>query len=294
MSEVLSPGVANGCFELLDLIYESPMQLTAARGLGKLGVIPAHRVTSCALTLGWAEVNADGALVVTERGVAVRDLPLTADRLRRAILDIIEVTDPPWVQNARFGRRKFLRYAPPEIAQLCHEAGLIEGSSDVIVAFWDSLAARARGLHDVQLNEVGRKGERLTIAYETRRTGVQPKWIALESNEDGYDVLSRVGAHDSSRLCIEVKASNLGLAGDFFLTRNEWETAQALVNFELHLWDVADASPKLAVLSIGVLAGHMPLNQGAGAWQVAKVPFATFADAFVAVDESLLGSQARG
>ena len=44
---------------------------------------------------------------------------------------------------------------------------------------------RARGLRDGVLTEIGRRGERLTLQYEQSRTGVEPKWIALESSAHG-------------------------------------------------------------------------------------------------------------
>lgn len=280
MSEVLSPGVAYGCFELLDLIESTPMALDAARGLGKLGVVSARRVTDSTISLGWAEVNELGKLVPTTRGHVVRMLPLTESRLRRAILDVVETTDPPWVQNARFGRRRFLQYAPAEIAQLCSEAGLVSGSHPDVVAFWDTLAARARGLHDVQLNEIGREGERLTLEFEQARTGSTPRWIALDSNEDGYDVLSQMGADDARRLCIEVKTSSQGIRGAFYLTRNEWETAQSVMHYQMHLWDVSGHSPQLAIISLDVVSAHLPRDCGEGSWDIARVPFAAFKGEF--------------
>lgn len=282
MSELLSPGIAYGCFELLDLIEASPMPLENARGLGKLGVIAAPRVTNCALALGWVEVNYDGNVIATARGQSVRALPMTEQRLRRALLDIVEAVNPPWAQNSRFGRRRFLQYAPVEIVQVCDEAGLADGADDDSVAFWDTLAARARGLRDVQLNEIGREGERLTLMYEASRTKRQPKWVALDSNEDGYDILSQIAIEDSSLLCIEVKASRQGLHGSFFLTRHEWETAQSLRNFCMHLWDVSKSAPELAALTIDDLQNHLPADCGSGSWDVVKVPFAAFSKRFEA------------
>lgn len=281
MSEMLSPGVAYGCFELLDMIDGSPMPLSAARGLGKLGVVSARRVADCALSLGWAEIDERGELIPTARGQAVRALPLTESRLRKALLDVVEATDPPWVQNARFGRRRFLKYAPPEISQLCAEAGLANGADEDAVAFWDTLAARARGLHDVQLNEIGREGERLTLRYEESRTQSVPRWIALDSNEDGYDVLSQMAPDDSRRLCIEVKASRQGMYGAFFLTRHEWNTAQTLLNFKMHLWDVSESIPRLAVIDVDAVLTHLPSDGGEGQWDTARVPFAAFQGQFM-------------
>ncbi|HVJ36872.1 MAG TPA: DUF3883 domain-containing protein [Stenotrophomonas sp.] len=280
MSESLSPGVAYGCFELLRLLGETPMPVTAARTLGKLGVVSAKRVTDCSVLLGWTEVNDVGLLAPTLRGLAVSTMPRTEERLREALVDLVAATDPPWVQNARFGRRRVLQYAPPEIAQICQEAGLAHASTPEVVAFWDSLAARARGLYDVRLNEIGRAGERLTLGFEVTRTGRTPRWVALDSNEDGYDVLSSLTAENRAPVCIEVKASRLGLRGSFYLTRNEWESAASFLHFRMHLWDLSFAAPRLAVLDLESVAAHVPTDHGSGRWENACVPFSAFADHF--------------
>ncbi len=283
MSEALSPGVAHGCFELLDLLEQTPMSLGTARTLGKLGVVSAERVTRCAMLLGWTEVNDGGMLAPTLRGQSIRSMPRTEERLREALLDLVQATDPPWIQGARFGRRHVLEYSPPEIAQVCREADLATGTSPEVVAFWDLLAARARGLHDVRLNETGRQGECLTLQHEEQRTGRKPQWIALESNEDGYDVLSQVSGADAARLCIEVKASMLGLGGQFYLTRHEWDTAATLLRFVMHLWDLSKTTPRLAVMDLAQLAAHVPHDEGQGRWDSVCIPFSSFASAFAPI-----------
>ena len=280
MSEALSPGVAYGCFELLRLLDQAPMPRAAASALGKLGVVSAKRVTDCSIMLGWTEVNETGLLAPTLRGLTVCAMPRTEERLREALLDLVHATDPPWVQNARFGRRRVLQYAPAEIAQICEEAGLADASTPEVVAFWDALAARARGLHDVRLNETGRAGERLTLRFEELRTGSPPRWIALDSNEDGYDVLSRLDADSRAPLCIEVKASQVGERGSFYMTRHEWESAESFLHFRVHLWDLSNSIPRLAVLGLEDIARELPIDRGQGCWDVARVPFETFSDRF--------------
>lgn len=280
MSELLSPGVAFGCFELLEILERGPIQVSSARALGKLGVVSAGRATDCTLLLGWAEKSDEGLIGITPRGQTIRNMPLTEQRLRQALLDIVDSTNPPWAQNARFGRRRLLQYAPAEITQVCCEAGLDSGNSLEVVSFWDTLASRARGLHDVRLNEIGRQGERLTIQHETHRTSRAPRWIALDSNEDGYDVLSTISLEDNSKLCIEVKASQQGMSGQIFLTRNEWETAQVLLNYKMYLWDVSSNCPRLAVLDIPTISEHIPADQNDGRWQTTCIPFNSFSAFF--------------
>lgn len=280
MSELLSPGVAFGCFELLEILERGQIQISSARSLGKLGVVSASRATDCTLLLGWAERSDGGFIGITPQGQSIRNMPLTEQRLRQALLDIVDSTNPPWAQNARFGRRRFLQYAPSEITQICCEAGLDTGSAPEVVSFWDTLAGRARGLHDVRLNQIGRHGEQLTIQYETNRTSRAPRWIALDSNEDGYDILSTLCLEDTSKLCIEVKASQQGMSGQIFLTRNEWETAQVLLNYKMYLWDVSTIHPRLAVLDIPILSEHIPVDQNDGHWQTACIPFNSFSGLF--------------
>jgi len=282
VTEALSPGIAHGCFELLDLLEAAPMPLGAARTLGKLGIVSSERVCRCAQLLGWTEINENGLLVPTARGQSIRLMRRTEERLREALLNLVEATDPPWVQGARFGRRHVLQYSPPEIAQVCREAGLATEVSEEVVAFWDLLAARARGLHDVRLNETGRQGERLTLQYEEQRTGRLPRWIALDSNADGYDVLSSVSDVDSTPLCIEVKASRAGIRGDFYLTRKEWNTARDLLGFALHLWDMSASTPRLAVVDIQGIASHVPSDEGEGCWDSVRIPYSPFTAMFVA------------
>lgn len=105
----------------------------------------------------------------------------------------------------------------------------------------------------------------------------------MDSNADGYDVLSLVSKRDSALLCIEVKASQAGLAGDFYVTRNEWETAKDLLHFSMHLWDLSASHPRLAVVDIQGLTAHIPHDEGQGQWESARIPFSSFADVFVVV-----------
>lgn len=101
-------------------------------------------------------------------------------------------------------------------------------------------AARARGERGVRLNTTCREGERLTIEYETKRTGREPKWISVESNMDGYDVLSVISPMDKQLLSIEVTASKSGLKEYFHLTPNEWMLALKTNRHLFHLWDRSD------------------------------------------------------
>ena len=53
---------------------------------------------------------------------------------------------------------------------------------------------------DLSLDDVGRKGERLTLQYEELRTNVKPDWRSIETNLSGYDVLSQRSKTDNTPL----------------------------------------------------------------------------------------------
>ena len=200
---------------------------------------------------------------------------------QQAILDFIDVHQPFWVQNASFGRAKLLQFAGTAVAQVFLEAGLVDGTDDATVGFWDALAGRARGQKDDRLLSIGREGERLTMDYELARTGKKPRWISLDSNEDGYDVLSVVGPEDPRTLSIEVKTTTIGLNGSLYLTRNEWERALEAKNHVFHIWDVSKAAVRrLAVLAAKDIQPHVAQDWGLGEWKSICVPVGAFKDAF--------------
>lgn len=153
--------------------------------------------------------------------------------------------------------------------------GLDEGDVRALIA------ARARGSRDAFLSEIGRRGERLTVNHEAARTGRCPKWVALDSSAEGYDVLSRMSSANYRRLTIEVKASERPLSSAaFHLTRNEWETALESLNHVFHLWVISAPIPMIAVLSVEQVSGHIPADSGNGYWESVSIPFREFSSLF--------------
>lgn len=278
-----SPGVAQGCFELLALLSRSPLPLgQAVASFSHFGPMRSSEIAGFAQEMGWVRSPDGGPAVVTPQGARLLSLAGYESMLRQALLDHIDTARPPWVQCATYGRSQVMAFAGSGVAQVMVEAGLANGYGDDVVAFWDELAARARGLRDASLSRIGRKGERLTISHETARTGREPKWVAINNNSDGYDVLSIVGDGDSRSLSIEVKTTTQGRAGSFHLTRNEWEMAQVRVFHVFHLWDVKSQPPRLAKLSVEDMAEHVPVDSGAGAWESVAIPFSAFDHRFSA------------
>lgn len=277
-----SPGLAQGCFELLAITTRQQLTFTEIKSsFAYLGSLPAQKVVEAAQALNWLQANEHGQAEHTPWGARLFTTPGYEAQLRQALLDYIDIEHPSWVQNASFGRGRLISFAGSQIAQVFAEAGLADGTSETVVEFWDVLAARARGQRDDRLTQIGRLGERLTIGYEAQRTGRRPTWVAIDNNADGYDVLSVVGPADPQKLTIEVKTSTQGMAGFATLTRNEWEMAMESECHAFHFWNLRDSSqPKLSIVSNEKMLEHMPQDHGLGQWGCTKIPFSAFKDNF--------------
>lgn len=280
MSRPLSPGIAFGCTELLGVVTRNSLTSAGILSLS-LGSASPRDVLDATFNLHWIEVTPDGLLQPTVRGERAMAESDDRRRLRILVLDHVEAENPSWLHLAPAGRRDTLLHAPVGVRQVLVEAGLAYGEDEETVAFWDGLAARARGSRDAFLSEIGRRGERLTVNHEAARTGQCPKWVALDSSAEGYDVLSRMSSTDSRRLTIEVKASERPLSSAaFHLTRNEWETALESLNHVFHLWVISAPIPMIAVLSVEQVSGHIPADSGNGYWESVSIPFRAFSSLF--------------
>lgn len=275
----MSPSVAFGCMELLSVAERNPLRPGGVHSLS-LGAVPSQDILEATLDIRWLTVCEDGFLEPTIRGERALSAPNNRAKLRVLVLDHIDASEPPWLQLASSGRREVLMLAPKELRQIFVEAGLAHDDDGETVAFWDALASRARGARDEALTEIGRTGERLTLEYEKRRTGVEPKWIALDSNSDGYDILSRRALGDSRRHVIEVKTTTQGLSGYFYVSRNEWDVAEGALSHAFHLWDVSGNAPRLAVLTPEQVKLNAPTDSGLGVWQTVRIPYSAYGDAF--------------
>jgi hypothetical protein len=180
---------------------------------------------------------------------------------------------PGWAGLIPKGRGFVSAYLPPNAYQCLEAAGLYAVVPDAgALEWWDMLASHFRSDTDLDRTRIGREGERLTLAYETARlegagrADLRPKWVALDDNSLGYDVLSyNLDANGrEAPLHIEVKASGEGRRA--FFTRNEWKFADSMGDsFVVHFWNLSRVA--LTIVSCGELRAHIPIDQGAGKWQ---------------------------
>lgn len=280
----LTPSVASGCVELVGVIARNSPTAPELDSLRILSV-SGEDLLAFARYLRWVELRETGHLALTADGIAVSAIDDPRAAIRALLAAYIDIAKPAWVQTASAGRRELLSHAPTGVQQVFAESGMAYGYDDDVVAWWDSLATRARRVRDDALTEIGRQGERRSLEYERNRTGRDPKWTAVESHLEGYDILSTLSADDARRLTIEVKTSQQPSGSAwFFLSRNEWEHAVAALHHAFHLWNLNGDTPRLAVVSVEDVSPHLPTDRGNGEWQIARVPFNAFDPAFAAPD----------
>jgi hypothetical protein len=198
--------------------------------------------------------------------------------LRYQLKALIAVKKPTWVNLTVRGRNALRQYAPSAVVQCFDEAGLFDRDDNETVAWWDTLCQEIRGSRNRAMVDTGRDGERRSIAYEQRRTGHPPVWMALNNADAGYDILSVVSAEDRAPLAIEVKASDRAWqSAAVHLTEHEWETLRSCQSAVIHLWSFAARNALLAVVNVETVAIHIAENRSEGRWQEVVIPFQALA-----------------
>lgn len=220
-------------------------------------------------------------IVLTDSGHSiVENIGLPHLYVRIILKLYVKHFSPTWAFVIPGGRIEFtnsLENKAKDILQIFQEAELFEFSNDEIVDWWDEVSDFIRKSKANINTLTGRKGERLTLEFERRRTGMDPQWVSIESNFSGYDVLSIVSSKDNKKLAIEVKASIQKISGAYFyFTKNEYLNAKEFGVYHLYLWNFSSNVPKLCIVDFNNLEKHLPLNRLKGNWESCSVPFSCF------------------
>ncbi|WP_171136799.1 DUF3883 domain-containing protein [Ruegeria sp. HKCCC1038] len=201
-----------------------------------------------------------------------QDLPWDSTKkgLRLFVYEWVRLVQPNWLRRVPNGREYVRTALTTDEAQCFREAGLFEHSpDDDAIAWWDKIAALIRGAVDAEKMERARLAERLSLQHEKQRLaslGIErePKWMSLEDNNLGYDILS-FDVSDGlvvSRL-IEVKST---LSDTIILTRGEWNNAvSAPTRTVFHVWRLPVQS--LIEIPVAAMASHIPQDSGNGVWR---------------------------
>lgn len=212
--------------------------------------------------------------------IVASDCPLDGRSFYQGCIEaIIHQYRPDWLRLMRQGRARFLDRLSPDARDVFRAAGLLaDPVSSEIVAWWDVLSGHSRLVSDRAKIDQGRAAEMLTLAHERRALeaiGIQrePEWPGLDDNFAGYDVLSyEMRSTGITNRMIEVK-STMASPMRFFVTRNEWRTAESAEDaYIFHVWNMSATPPQLHTRTVKEVMPHIPSNNGNGKWETATVP----------------------
>ena len=198
--------------------------------------------------------------------------PNRIDELRETIFRMAIRLKPFWAKVSPFGRDRVCAVMSGDQIQCLRYAQLLDSVEEAVWKWWDKLAANFRVENSERLTEIGRIGEQLSLLFEQlklRRLGIEakPRWISLEDNLAGYDILSygfdTAGA--LSKAFIEVKAT-YSADRTFLLTRREWDFAlRAGAASTFHFWYLPDKA--LRIVTAAELSKSIPADRGSGTWE---------------------------
>lgn len=235
-----------------------------------------------AIQCAWIKQN-KGIIEFTDRGDSIlHDFDgheITPPLWRRILYDYISICRPAWANMIPYGRREAYLFMTNDEKRCFNESGLMVGTDDDIVSWWDRLALLFRGEHSEELEDVGRIGEKLTLKYEEKRTQIPPIWESIDSNKSGYDILSKKDSNSKESILIEVKSSFKPLSqAKMILTRNEWDVASCGYNinrYYFYLWLLGQPK-QLAIVPAKSFVGHIPNEIGGGRWKEVELSFDLF------------------
>lgn len=237
----------------------------------------------CGLT-GTAGFDYENAASVIRRVPSLVDICIgtRVERLRIILHGAILAVAPSWRHAIPYGRGYLRDYLGGSNALQCMEAANLYCTTDDAgaIAWWDRLAGEVRAERNDVNTKQGREAERRTVEFERNRlaqygvSGDVVKWVALEDNRLGYDVLSVNGdSGPLNRRYIEVKSSILNHPR-FILTRNEWETANEYGdNYVVYFWHQDSAQPQ--IYPFDSLRNSVPVDSGDGRWREVEIAVRT-------------------
>ncbi len=224
----------------------------------------------------------DAALALHE--MVTKDAPFHGVKFYRVCLASVLLKETPeWAKLITLGRGRFIKRLRAQefrdIRSLFRQAQLLdEPPGDDDVAWWDDLQAHVRTRQNVEAMRRARFAEQLTLQREAsllQKQGIEarPRWMSIEDNTVGYDVLSySKGEFGLLNKLIEVK-STIASPLRFNVSRNEWNEAVDFGDaFIFHVWDLQQNPPILYERTVAQIALHIPKDSNKGKWTNALIP----------------------
>ena len=201
-----------------------------------------------------------------------------ADFFRGCIHGLLVKFQPVWARTMMSGRSRFYQALNRDEQSLFRQTGILDDPApDDFVDWWDSLTRALRLIVDKAKMDQGRAAERLTLELERDRLqklGIkeQPRWVGLDDNTKGYDVLSyEIAPSGLVNKLIEVKSTTASPLR-FRLTRNEWSQAEKYADaYVFHIWDMQKAPPILHIRTVEQVKPNVPKDNAKGKWRDAEI-----------------------
>lgn len=229
-----------------------------------------------------ASYDLDSAVVLHD--VVPKHAPHAGVMFYRACIGAVLLKErPEWAKLMTLGRGRFIKRLKADeyrdIRSLFRQALLLdEPPSADDIEWWDHMQAHVRLQNDAEKMRQARAAEQLSIQFEKERLAkldipLDPRWMAIEDNTAGYDVLSyNPGKFGPLNKLIEVKSTTASPLR-FFVTRNEWEQAIKFgAAYVFHVWNVRSQPAVLFERTVEQIAPHIPQDNMKGQWKTAQIP----------------------
>ena len=197
---------------------------------------------------------------------------------------------PPWSIRFKRGLRQLrdIQGDYPKIHQCLEELGifdkhLTDEACNFIYKIKELIYSQIINSSNIL---TGKKGEKLSIEYEYKKSGIRPTYQALIDERSGFDLIAH--SKDKKDKYIEVKASQRGQA---HITWNEWETAINKIKnneiYEFHFWKLEEKYYELAILNLDDLYFLGGILKEGHHWETYLVEFNDFKNFFKKVNKNL-------
>lgn len=251
--------------------------------------VKADVILSTCQECNWIAFEKQGKIILTDVGQQINELlqkKRGAEAMRSQIASMVRTYNWKWTGSLHRGREDALRRMPEDAIQCFRECGALDPRwPKNLISWWTKLNSQQRNISADENFEVGQHAEELSFEYENGRVGKRPQWRSLESESDGYDILSQLSRKDRRPLRIEVKGTSVKTSNaEFSVTRNQWRKATRDGNYVFHLWALGQTNV-LSIVNYTELEPHVPADRNKGTWQSFRIKFGYFfADARRLVD----------
>jgi hypothetical protein len=195
-------------------------------------------------------------------------------QLREIVKSVLQLSQPSWLAAIPRGLNLVRETADIDVLQVLDCCELLGDPIErAAVEWWDEFAIQIRNDAESRRVAQGRYAEQLSLQLEEATLAglglgtYTPRWVAVDDNSLGYDVLSFRLLPDGvvQEIFIEVKSTSRGKVS-FYVTRNEWRRAcNAPDRYFFHVWALATETP--IILTAADVATHIPVDSGDGSWQ---------------------------